>query len=319
MFVNARLWHDAKLLLVNDNIRTYPPSGRVLLIVLMVGTLTAGCGSSYSKEQEQDMRAVRNAITADRAKLNAPDTQGNTPLHFAVLNNYLPLMDWLSERGVDPNTPGRYGNTPLHLAISTDRTPGGAVILKLLSMGADVNATNEYGETPLHLAASHGLTGTVHLLLKNHADVNRRARRGETALLYAARPEGYPETVLALIEEGADVNAVDNVGMTPLHGAAMIGNVNVARVLLEKSNADVNRQTAAGYTPLHVAALSGKADFVRFLLEKGADRTIRDNEGLTSEERAVRFPAMRYDNNVRAPVDTAAAVNLLRTYQASPR
>src|SRR5438128_153425 len=180
------------------------------------------------------MQAIRDAVSSDPAKLNAPDAGGNTPLHVAVLNHYLPLLDWLEERGVNPNAPGHGGDTPLHLAITTDGASGGTMIRRLLSMKADVNATNDYGETPLHRAAFHGFTDVVRLLLKNAADVKRRARRGETALLYAARPEGYPETVLALIEGGADANGADNIGMTPLHGAAMIGSVNVARVLVEK-------------------------------------------------------------------------------------
>jgi len=259
------------------------------------------------------MEAVRTAISKDPSRLNALDPQGNTPLHYAVLNSYLPLIDWLKARGVDPNGHGHYGDTPLHLAIITDRSPNNAVLDKLLSMGADVNAPNDYGDTPLHRAAYHGLTETVRFLLKRHADVHRRAQRGETALLYAARPDGYPETALALIEGGANVNEADNFGITPLHGAAMIGNVSVARVLVEKG-ADVNRQTEAGYTPLHVAALSGKPDFIRFLLEKRADRTVRDKEGLTAEERAVRFPAMRFSKDGKSAVDTSAAVAILRTY-----
>jgi len=39
----------------------------------MLGTLAAGC-ARYSKEQEQDMQAVRDAVSADPAKLNASDT-----------------------------------------------------------------------------------------------------------------------------------------------------------------------------------------------------------------------------------------------------
>jgi ankyrin repeat protein len=154
----------------------------------------------------------------------------------------------------------------------------------------------------------------VRLLLKNKADVSRRTLRGETPLLYAARPEGYPETVLALLEAGAEVNVADNFGLAPLHGAAMIGDVDVARVLIEKGQADVNLQTLSGYTPLHIAALSGKAEFVQFLLDKGADRDLRDHDKLTPEERASRFPAVSYSNNGSQPVDTSAAVTILRTY-----
>ena len=150
------------------------------------------------------MQAVRDAVSADPTKLNASDTRGNTPLHFAVLNNYLPLMDWLKERGVDPNARGHYGDTPLHLAISTDRTSGSVVIHRLLSMGANVNATNEYGDTPLHRAAFHGLTDTVRLLLKNAADINRRARRGDDR----ERTETLPRTVEVVTDLMVQVEAV---------------------------------------------------------------------------------------------------------------
>jgi ankyrin repeat protein len=179
-------------------------------------------------------------------------------------------------------------------------------------MGADVNGSNDYGDTPLHRAAYFGYTEKVRLLLKNKADVSKRANRGETPLLYAARPEGHPETVLALLEGGADANVADNFGMTPLHGAAMIGNVDVARVLIEKGRADMNRQALNGSTPLHIAAISGKTDFVQFLLDKGADRNLRDRRNLTPAEAAAQFPAMTYSKDGSRAVDTSAAVNALK-------
>jgi ankyrin repeat protein len=234
-----------------------------------------------------------------------------------VLNNYTPLLEWLKSHGADPNSRGQSGDRPLHVAIISDHSSDGRLILSLLRMGADVNAANDYGDTPLHRAAYLGLTAKVRLLLKNKAEVSLRAQRGETPLLYAARPEGYPETVLALLEGGADVNAADNFGLTALHGAAMIGDVEVGRVLTEKGEADVNLQSLSGYTPLHVAALSGKADFVQFLLDEGADRELQDHDNLTPAERAARFPAVSYSNEGSRPVDTSAAVAILRNH--SPR
>jgi ankyrin repeat protein len=284
------------------------------LILLMAGALASGC-SGYSKEQEREMERIRNAVIANPAAVDAADSSGNTPLHFAVLNRYLPLMDWLAKHGANPNARGHYGDTPLHLAIICDRSDDGVVIRRLLSMGADVNSANDYGETPLHRAAYHGFTDTVRLLLKNKADISRRAQRGETPLLYASRPEGYPATVIALLEGGADVNDPDNFGMTPLHGAAMIGNVDVARVLVEKGHADVNRQTSAGFTPLHIAAISGKADFVRYLLDSGANRDLADKDGLTPAQHAAQFPAMQYSTEGARAVDTSSAVDSLKNYR----
>ena len=234
-------------------------------LALLIGIVASGC-DSYSKEQEQEMKRIRD-LSADPGTINSRDKQGNTPLHLAVLNKYLPLLDWLKDHGADPNSKGLYGDTPLHLAIISDPTSDGRVIRRLLLMGADVNVPNDYGDTPLHRAAYHGLTETVRLLLKNKADVSRRAQRGETPLLYAARPEGHPETVLALLEGGADVNARDNIGMSPLHGAAMIGNIDVARILADKGNADVNSRTIDGYTPLHIAVVLPKPHAAQHSLE----------------------------------------------------
>jgi ankyrin repeat protein len=283
------------------------------LALVLIGIVASGC-SGYSKEQEQEMQRIRDVVSADPTTINLQDKAGNTPLHLAVINNYLPLMDWLKGHGADPNSRGPYGDRPLHTAVISDRNSDGRVIRILLRMGADVNAPNDYGDTPLHRAAYHGLTETARLLLKNKADVSRRAQRGETALLYASRPQGHPETVLALLEGGAEVNGADNFGMTPLHGAAMIGNVDVARVLIDKGRADLNRQNLNGYTPLHVAAIGGKTVFVQFLLENGANRDLRDKRNLTPAEAAVQFPAMLYSKEGKQAVDTSAAVNVLRTY-----
>src|SRR5262245_50578529 len=284
---------------------------RYVVSFLLLGLLSSGC-SEYSKEQEQEMRRIRDIVTVDPTSVNRADTVGNTPLHVAVINNYLPLMDWLKAHGANPNAKGHYGDTPLHTAVISDRSPDGAVIRSLLRMGADVNAPNDYGDTPLHRAAYHGLTEKVRLLLRNKADVFGRARRGETPLLYAARPEGHPETVLALLEGGAEVDVTDDFGATPLHGAAMIGDVDVARVLVGKG-ADVNRQTQDGYTPLHIAAISGKTEFVQFLLDKGANRNLRDKRNLTPAEAAVQFPAMSVSKEGKHAVDTSAAVKILTT------
>jgi len=283
------------------------------LAIVLVGLVASGC-DDYSKEQRQEMQRIRNMISANPGSVNSPDAHGYTPLHLAVLNNYIPLLQWLKDHGADPNSHGQSGNRPLHVAIISDHSSGGTLILTLLRMGADVNAANDYGDTPLHQAAYLGLTEKVRLLLKNKADVSKRAQRGETPLLYAARPEGYPDTVLALLEGGAEVNAADDFGMTPLHGAAMIGDVDVARILIDKGAADINLQTLSGYTPLHIAALSGKAEFVQYLLDKGANRELRDHDKLTAAERAAEFPAVSYSSDGSHPVDTSAAVSILRSY-----
>src|SRR5262249_25028356 len=114
---------------------------RLCLALMMIGTVACGC-SSYSKEQGQDMQRIRDMVNASPGSINLPDKTGNTPLHLAVINNYLPLMDWLKSHGADPNSQGLYGDTPLHTAVIYDRSFDDSVIRTLLRMGADVNAPN---------------------------------------------------------------------------------------------------------------------------------------------------------------------------------
>jgi ankyrin repeat protein len=289
-------------------------ASRHSLALAFIALLAAGCG--YSKEQEQEMQRIRDMVTARPGNVNLPDKSGNTPLHLAVLNNYVPLMDWLKDHGASANARGLHGDTPLHLAIITDHSTDGSLIVRLLEMGADVNAASDYGDTPLHRAAYLGLTEKVRLLLRNKANVSARAQRGETPLLYAARPEGYPETVRALVEGGADAKVADNFGMTPLHGAAMIGDVEVARVLVENGHAELNAQTLDGSTPLHIAAVFGKPEFIRFLLDKGANPEVRDHDKRTAAERAERSPARSYSKDGAQAVDTSEVVRILRDLSA---
>ena len=140
------------------------PRGLCLALAL-IGIVATGC-SSYSKEQEQEMQRIREMVIADPGSANRPDAAGNTPLHLAVINNYMPLIDWLKDQGVDPNSRGQYGDTPLHTAIISDRSPDGKLIRTLLRMGADVNSPNDYGDTPLHRAAYFGYTEKARLLLQ---------------------------------------------------------------------------------------------------------------------------------------------------------
>src|SRR5262245_53365348 len=132
--------------------------------VLLIGIVGSGC-NSYSKEQEQEMQRIRDMVTADPGSINLPDKTGNTPLHVAVINNYLPLMDWLKAHGADPNSRGLYGDTPLHTAVIWDRSSDDSVICSLSRMRRDVHLPNDYGGTSLDRAGYHGLTEKLRLLL----------------------------------------------------------------------------------------------------------------------------------------------------------
>ena len=53
----------------------------------------------------------------NNAEINSPDFDGDTPLHFAVMNNNLEAVEYLLENGANTNVKNKDGITPLHIAV----------------------------------------------------------------------------------------------------------------------------------------------------------------------------------------------------------
>src|SRR6516164_7584467 len=90
-----------------------------------------------------DLAAVRNLIK-DASKINAPETDGTTALHWAVREDNLEIIRLLLRSGANVKARNRYGVTPLSLAAESGNA---TVIDLLLHQGADANETLPEGET----------------------------------------------------------------------------------------------------------------------------------------------------------------------------
>jgi len=92
---------------------------------------------------------------------------------------------------------------------------------------------------------------------------------------------------------GLSVNSRDVRQSTPLHWACYAGAESAAAYLLAWK-AEANAVDIQLMTPLHLAVRSaadmGSTRSVRHLLMKGADRRMRDFEGLTPYEHAMQLP-----------------------------
>jgi ankyrin repeat protein len=115
-----------------------------------------------------------------------------------VKKGNIKVVESLIEDKADVNAKDSSGYTPLHWAV--DKKCKEAAQL-LIDNGADVSANDNYGWKILHWAKDVGI---VDLLIKHNADVNAKDNSGYTLLHWAAK-SGYGSIVEFLIGHGADI------------------------------------------------------------------------------------------------------------------
>lgn len=225
--------------------------------------------------QRQDAIQMERLL-GQQVDVNAAQSDGMTPLHWAVYHEKEKTARSLISAGANPNAVNRYGVTPLSLAC----TNGNAQLVDLLlSAGADANAALRGGESMLMLASRTGKLAPAQALIERGADVNAKERDGQSALMWAAA-EGHAEVVDGLMRAGADRFATLESGFTPLLFAVRNGHTQVVLRLLE-SGVDVNSSVSKektsgkglkpGTTPILLAVENGHFDLAKALLKRGAD------------------------------------------------
>jgi serine/threonine-protein phosphatase 6 regulatory ankyrin repeat subunit B len=307
---------------VNEQTQT----GATALIVASVQGSTAAvnaliaAGADVHLPDHSGFTALHVAANAGVARLlwnagarDARTDDGTNTLMYACRTNKPHVVEFLLQRGLDPNTL-HMNKTPLmqasqlghvdvlHVLLTAnrpaevDRRDGGgrtalfhavmsnqpAAVRVLLSHGANIGIITNVGATILMLAVHKGFVGVVEELLQARSPtlLSARGRDGVTALLMAVQMK-HPHIVDALLAAGADPNIARNDGYTPLMVAH---DADMARRLLD-AGADVNARLRTRDTALTLAAcryFDTDESLVALLLERGADATASRNDGCSS-------------------------------------
>ncbi len=202
--------------------------------------------------RKRDSATVEALARKDPSLLRVKDPEGNSVLHLAALNGFLPLTGLL------------------------------------ISLGADIDAPNAQLETPLHAVINNGQDAVARVLIERGADLSRKDVTGNTPL-HAAVEKERKDIVQALIAKGAAIESRNENLHTPFMLAARdTGNVEIGRILL-RHGADINTKDGYAYTPLNWAAFFGNGAFVDLLLDNGADFDTTEGKGLMILRNAAQY------------------------------
>ncbi len=287
-------------------------------------------GAHINKQDRQGKTALMKAarfrknypiletLLAARANQNIKDKNGKTALLHALSNPHLPTIKMLLAAGANINTHDREGYTVLLHATSDV-----ALAQLFIDAGANVNAQTNSGKTALIINATYcneqtcakriammelllkagadiknpGYTKVtcipmINALLAAGADIHAPDRKGDTALIQAAK-EANAIPVQLLIDTGADLNAqARECKWTALMVAASSDNEKDSAVIRTAINASENDELYGdqyGTTAYHLFAQQALTDraladlaILELLIKAGADLNKRGSHGETA-------------------------------------
>lgn len=145
-------------------------------------------------------------------------------------------------------------------------------VTDFIANGEEIDAEDpRNGFTPLIWSVFNGHFRITEVLLENGADVNAMGKRGERALIVAAREKAPLEVYTLLLEYDADPNHLDDGGNSALMYAALHAPVEATRMLLD-AGADPNLKAGEdGYTAAYFAVMGMREDVLELLIAAGAE------------------------------------------------
>jgi ankyrin repeat protein len=264
----------------------------VLLSLAVTPVVVNGQDDFARAFQRSDVETVKKMLSRDPRLLQYVDENGFTALHLAIIAESYELVQYLVEKGVPVNAEDTLGRTPLHFACRMARLD---IARFLLDHKATIKP-DDSGLTPLWIACQapdttydreKGSVKTpilelVQLLIQRGDDPNHPiidGRGNQTFLISAVASSGRNIPVLKLlIELGGDIDMQDGKGLTPLH--QLIAHADERRgddadlqaglKTLIAAGADLEIPDHDGWTPLHSAAHFNHPALVRILPQAGA-------------------------------------------------
>ena len=136
----------------------------------------------FSAISNKDIRSVEQIVANNPKVINERNQFNRTPLHFAVENEQLEMVQVLVDAGSDVNSTALNGLTPLFSAVALGNMD---IVKYLVNNGADMSQRNQQNETVLHLAIKLGFIDLVKYFAAKGCDMTAKNLQGQTPIVVA--------------------------------------------------------------------------------------------------------------------------------------
>lgn len=183
------------------------------------------------------------------AKVDAQDTDGQTPLMVAAKSGDLSIINGLLVYKANPNQQDHDGWTAAMHAVKLNEPK----IFRLLGKyKADFNLTNHDGLTALAMAVVDNKANALVAMLDNQANPDLKMGAAQYNALMLAVAKNNQQIAQTLLQYNANPNAINAAGLSPLMIAAH-NNQDMMVSLLIKAGADTRAKDVDGKTALMLA------------------------------------------------------------------
>lgn len=155
-------------------------------------------------------------VQASLTHLNTEDIHGRTPLHNAVLNKNITLVQVLTAKQECQRNAQEMNHQYTALMIACKQSDDLIVSWLLEHGGLELELVDDEHRTALHHAARKANAEIIASLLKAGSNIEAKNKMGRTPL-HEACECNLPMNVELLLSKGANIEAIDAQGFTPLH------------------------------------------------------------------------------------------------------
>lgn len=226
----------------------------------------------FQAAETDDIELFRVALSSGADK-NYANSNKQTPLHVAVENNSIKIIQELVNVDVNLEIRDSSNMLPLTLAIKHKNSQ---MVDLLIKAKADVNNDNDgFGIGPLFYAVEHFKKDIMSSLIKANANIHENLN-GCCTPMRRAIIENHLEAVKLLLDAKVDPNDHNEQDLScfsPLHSAG--DDAEMVKLLI-KEKADVNHIDSLGLTPL--ASHFNNLISLQLYLDAGADVAIKPRE-----------------------------------------